>query len=120
MSSLLATSSRVMVAVLFCALVALFAPTPLKAQGGAKHGCCAQMQMKVDNTGGCPGHGQPPKKEQDASCCQACSLGLALLYVSPAPFVNAQTGEQSLVSQNARSHALPHQPPVPPPRAALV
>ena len=120
MSFLSVTSSRLLVAVVFCALAALFAPMPLKAQVSAEHSCCAQMQMKMDQHDSCPGHGQQPMKEQDASCCPACSLGLSLLFAPPAPFVYASIGQQLLVSQNIRSHALPHQPPVPPPRTASV
>jgi hypothetical protein len=114
-------TSRLLVAMLLLALVAMFVPAPLKAAALAKHGCCAHMQMPVDDSAEhCPAHQQTPEDQQhDTSCCQACALGLALLFVTPAPLVYAQTGEQSLVSSPARSHSLPERPPVPPPRSAI-
>lgn len=115
-----ATTSRLLVAALFCGLIAMFVPAPLKAAAPAKQSCCAHMQMPADAEGDCPMHHEAPADQQhDASCCQACALGLALLFVVPLPFVYAQTGEESLVSLVTRSRSLPQPPPVPPPRSAL-
>jgi hypothetical protein len=111
-----------LVLALLCALFAMFIPSPARATTKAKsHHCCAQMQDTAENEQPeCPMHHSPTKQQQqDPSCCQLCAAGLALLYSSPAPFVYAQTGEESLVSLNARSSTLPHRPPVPPPRVAI-
>lgn len=112
---------RMLVAALFCAVASMFVPMPLQAGAAVKPSCCEHMEMPADSdSGNCPGHQQAPvKPQQDTNCCQACALGLALLFTSPPPLLYVQTGELSRLSLNARSHSLPHRPPVPPPRAAL-
>lgn len=113
--------SRLLVASLVFALVAMFVPAPLRAAPTPKASCCAHMQMPSDSAEHCPRHDQTPDKpQQDTACCQACALGLALLFIPASPLVYEQTGEASLVSLSARSYALPHPPPVPPPRTASV
>ncbi|MDQ6622401.1 MAG: hypothetical protein M3Y86_02800 [Verrucomicrobiota bacterium] len=113
-------ASRLLVALLFCALVGMFAPAKARAVVPVKASCCAHMPVKPDPANDCPMHHQAPAKPQpDSTCCQACAAGLALLFSAPAAFVYGQTGEQLLVSLDVGSHALPHRPPVPPPRAAL-
>lgn len=115
-------ASKTLVALLLGALFAVFIPAPVRAAAtvAKTHSCCAKMQQTAADQPECPMHQKGPNKsQQDTSCCQACAAGLALLYTAPAAFVNAQTGEESLVSLNARSQSLPHRPPVPPPRFAL-
>src|SRR5947209_13966005 len=115
--------SRMLVALMLCALFAMFIPARARAAAAkpAEHSCCAKMPKATNEQPECPMHQQSPTKEQhETSCCQLCAAGIALLYSSPAAFVYAQTGEESLVSLNARSHTLPHRPPVPPPRVASV
>jgi hypothetical protein len=107
------------VAVMLCALAALFVPAKVRGAANPKPSCCAHLKLQSATEHGCPMHKQEAPHDQDAPCCQACALGLALLFVTPPDFVYAQTGETSLASGSARSHSLPHRPPVPPPRAAL-
>jgi len=115
-----ASIRRAFVALLLCALCALFIPAQAKAAARvAKSSCCARMKMDAESDKHCPMHQQSPPKEQDASCCQGCALGLALLFVAPPDFVYAQTGETALGSLITRSQSLPHRPPVPPPRSAI-
>jgi hypothetical protein len=119
MTTLLRHARGLFMAVMLCALAALFVPATVKGAALHKPGCCAVIKMQADGTSECPMHKQAPAHDQDSPCCQACALGLALLFVTPPDFVYAQTGETSLVSRSARSHSLPHRPPVPPPRGTL-
>lgn len=116
---MLTNISRGFVALIFASLIVMFIPAPLRAGTISKPSCCAHMQMTA-KSGDCPAeHKGPQKSEQDTACCQACALGLALLFVAPPNFIYTQTGEESLVSLATRTASLPHRPPVPPPRTAI-
>lgn len=108
-----------LVATLLCALAALFLPTKAIAKPAPQPSCCAHMKATTDAGDECPMHHDAPSKQEQSACCQACAQGLALLFTTLPNFIYASTGEESLVSLNARSHSLPHRPPVPPPRVAF-
>jgi hypothetical protein len=108
---------RFLATTLLCAaLTALIAPQRMQAAETHEPSCCAHRQMD-QAAQGCSHHA--PTKERDQSCCQACALGLTLLFIAPSSFVYAQTGEETFLTLSARSDALPHRPPVPPPRTSL-
>ena len=111
--------SRLVVPMLLCALVTLFVPALAHGTAMKKSSCCAETEMPADAGDECPLHGNAPANQQESPCCHACALGLCLLFVAPPEFVYAPTGEAALVSLSQRSHALPHRPPVPPPRFAI-
>lgn len=114
-------AGRILAMTLFLAIAALFVPAPAKGMAMTKPSCCTQMQTASEKSDdSCPMHKkQSPAREQESPCCQACALGLALLFVPPPAFVYASTGEASLVSLSISGHSLPHRPPVPPPRFTL-
>jgi hypothetical protein len=102
---------------LLCAALATFvAPRRMQATPKAEMNCCAHMQMNAGSPA-CP-HQAPAKERDQSSCCQLCSLGLALLFVKPPSFVYAQTGEEEFLVLSAHTDAMPHRPPVPPPRTS--
>ncbi|MGZ4982995.1 MAG: hypothetical protein ACXWAV_06475 [Chthoniobacterales bacterium] len=111
---------RSLAVMLLCAsLTALVAPMRAQPVAHAKSDCCAHMDMKAMAGHDCGGDHQTPSKERDTSCCQACALGLAMLFVAPPSFVYAQTGEENFLTLSTHGDAMPHRPPVPPPRTSL-
>ncbi len=110
---------RLLAATLLCAaLTMLVAPMRAQKISPAKSDCCAHMQAKEMKVHGCAGQ-HAPSKERDQSCCQACALGLTMFFVAPPSFVYAQTGEENFRILSTHGDAMPHRPPVPPPRTSL-
>ena len=80
----------------------------------AKSTCCAKA--KKDAPAKECEH-QAPKSDPDKQCCVACPLCIALFLIRTNPFVYPPSDRESFAAISARADALPHRPPVPPPRA---
>jgi hypothetical protein len=89
-------------------------PARIVAAQPAKSTCCAKA--KKDAPAKDCEH-QAPRSDQDKQCCVACPLCLALFLTRTNPFVYPTSGRESFAAISARADALPHRPPVPPPRA---
>ena len=84
---------------------------PIEAKNlGKPSRCC--LLMKQD---GCDQ--KPVKSTEQAQCCVACALCLALPPESTAMLVHASTDEEDFLSLRVRAQARAHQPEVPPPRS---
>ena len=79
-----------------------------------KSTCCAKA--KKDSLAKDCEH-QAPKSDPDKQCCVACPLCIALFLTRTNPFVYPTSDGESFAAISARADALPHRPPVPPPRA---
>jgi Protein of unknown function (DUF2946) len=76
--------------------------------------CCATMKAKSARHD-C--EHDSPRPEPDKQCCAFCSLGLAVIVSSAAPFVYPSVGDETFAAYLASEHQRSHRPPVPPPRA---
>jgi hypothetical protein len=60
--------SRMLVALLLCAMVAMFIPSPARAAAtSSAHNCCAKMPQTTNGEHECPMHQQSPTKQQPDS-----------------------------------------------------
>ncbi len=107
------------VTLLCAALTMLVAPMRAQKISSANSDCCAHMTAQEMVAHKCAGGDHAPSRERDQSCCQACALGLTFLFVAPPSFVYAQTGEENFRTLSTHGDAMPHRPPVPPPRTSL-
>jgi hypothetical protein len=108
----------IIVGILSAAVVRVAAPRATEAAPPQHSGCCKEM-MKVAAHGERDCGGQKPKANQDAQCCAACAIGLALVLNGVRSVYFPPHGE-TLATESMSNSARYDRPPIPPPRSAIV